>query len=178
MKYLCTPLLTLSALLCLGCNTENPICTDNYCITGEVFARSEIGDREFDEVDIDDSELIQAYQDLITPEPTPTTPTIHVSDIQADVEMHGQQSDYIGEWVSVSGIVDWKSKDMLSLTISASGNFLNDDATVFFIVNYSADPLKFKTLSVGETQTFPVYVRQVEKSKVNGKTFSIFSLHL
>ena len=28
----------------LGCSSENPICSDNFCVTGEIFLRSEIGD--------------------------------------------------------------------------------------------------------------------------------------
>ena len=42
----------------LGCYTENPLCTDNYCVEGEVFLRSELGDRDYSELNIEDSEIL------------------------------------------------------------------------------------------------------------------------
>ena len=41
-------LLSLTVSFSLGCQTEIPICSDNYCVVGEVFPRQELGDRSFD----------------------------------------------------------------------------------------------------------------------------------
>ena len=42
--------MALILLTCIACSTENPLCTDNYCVEGEIFVRSELGDREFSEL--------------------------------------------------------------------------------------------------------------------------------
>ena len=59
-------LLILAMIVILfGCETENPVCSENYCITGEIFARSELGDeQEFDELPGTISE--QDIVDLLT----------------------------------------------------------------------------------------------------------------
>ena len=44
------PILAL-LILTIGCNAENPICTDNFCAIGEVFPRSELDTADFSEVD-------------------------------------------------------------------------------------------------------------------------------
>ena len=33
-------------VILLGCETENPLCSTNYCITGEIFERSELEDNQ------------------------------------------------------------------------------------------------------------------------------------
>ena len=60
----------IAAVGIVGCETQNPICTENFCVTGEVFPRSALGDREFSEVDVDDSRLLAALAGI----PEPTTP--------------------------------------------------------------------------------------------------------
>lgn len=45
------PLLVgLIFILASGCETQNPVCSENYCVMGEIFPRSEIGEREFEEL--------------------------------------------------------------------------------------------------------------------------------
>ena len=53
MKYtsiLYLLLLGLIFMLAIGCETQNPVCSENYCVMGEIFPRSEIGDSEFEEL--------------------------------------------------------------------------------------------------------------------------------
>lgn len=59
-KYLSLFLILIGGGILQSCGTENPICTDNYCITGEVFPREDLGDREFTEApgNIDENTLI------------------------------------------------------------------------------------------------------------------------
>ena len=39
-------LVLITSLLCVvSCSTENPLCTQNFCVEGEIFPRSELGDR-------------------------------------------------------------------------------------------------------------------------------------
>ena len=42
-------ILIISVLL-TGCDTRNPICSENFCVTGEIFPKSELGNRDFDEL--------------------------------------------------------------------------------------------------------------------------------
>ena len=43
-------LLGLIFMLAIGCETQNPVCSENYCVMGEIFPRSEIGVRAFEEL--------------------------------------------------------------------------------------------------------------------------------
>ena len=49
-------ILIMSILFSLGCETTNPLCTKNYCIEGEIYAKSELADdAEYGELPIDDA---------------------------------------------------------------------------------------------------------------------------
>ena len=75
-----TPLLILAMIVIIfGCQAENPVCSENFCVLGEIFPRSDLEDSEyteFSEVDVDDSRIIAVLagtETLITPEkPTST----------------------------------------------------------------------------------------------------------
>ena len=55
-------LLTVSVLsFVIGCSAENPLCTDNYCITGEIFPKDELeAGQTFEVLPIDESALVAA----------------------------------------------------------------------------------------------------------------------
>ena len=85
LKSLLFYVLMLSAfalmIFTFGCNTENPLCTDNYCVEGEIYPRSElVGD--FSLLAVDDSvifaTLVTGTQPVeVNPQtqnPTPPTP--------------------------------------------------------------------------------------------------------
>ena len=56
---------TLLLLSLFGCSTENPLCTDNYCVVGEVFAKSNLEDGQaYDDLPASVSE--QSLIDLIS----------------------------------------------------------------------------------------------------------------
>ena len=73
-------------LTVIGCSAENPLCTDNYCVTGEIFPRSdlEIG-AEFSEVAIDDSQIFAVLAGVTPVETTPAETTVTLADIVSDV---------------------------------------------------------------------------------------------
>ena len=37
-------MMILIFMLVIGCETQNPVCSENYCVIGAIFPRSEIGD--------------------------------------------------------------------------------------------------------------------------------------
>ena len=55
-------LLTILVLsFAIGCSTENPLCTDNYCITGEIFSKDDLeADQPFEVLPIDEAALVAA----------------------------------------------------------------------------------------------------------------------
>ena len=70
LKPLLYYVLMLSAfalmIFTFGCNTENPLCTDNYCVEGEIYPRSElVGD--FSPIAVDDSIILAALVGVPTP---------------------------------------------------------------------------------------------------------------
>lgn len=71
-----------------GCSTENPLCTDNYCVTGEIYAKTDLAeDATFDTLPgtVNEDKLIQ----LLT----------------VDV------GEYEFESITVTGRVDWNFDD-------------------------------------------------------------------
>ena len=55
----------VAMILTIGCSTENPLCTTNYCVTGEVFAKSDLDDgQSYDDVPASVSE--QSLIDLLS----------------------------------------------------------------------------------------------------------------
>ena len=72
------PLLVLTTLY-LGCTAENPVCSESFCVIGEIFPRTDLEDleySEFSEVDVDDARIIAVLtgtETLTTPE-EPTRP--------------------------------------------------------------------------------------------------------
>ena len=43
-------MMILIFMLAIGCETQNPVCSENYCVIGAIFPRSELGDGEFEEL--------------------------------------------------------------------------------------------------------------------------------
>ena len=42
MKVLTFSLFVIAVVFTLGCSTENPLCSDNYCIEGEIYLKSDL----------------------------------------------------------------------------------------------------------------------------------------
>ncbi len=64
-----------TVVILFGCQAENPVCTQNFCAVGEIFPRSELGDREFTEVlGVNDAKLVTLIGVTpLTPEAEDTT---------------------------------------------------------------------------------------------------------
>ena len=93
----------------LGCNAENPLCSTNFCAVGEVFPRSELGDREFSEVDIDDSVIFATFTGA-TPSPVEKI-SVDVNITETDVltvtnSLKNDEPTFKGAFISVNAIVD------------------------------------------------------------------------
>lgn len=63
--------ITLLMVVSVGCSSENPLCTDNYCLEGTIFAKSDLEEDQIYEVlPIDESALIAAIEKATTDEAT------------------------------------------------------------------------------------------------------------
>ncbi|MDE0681598.1 MAG: hypothetical protein OXI63_01665 [Candidatus Poribacteria bacterium] len=71
-------LILYSIIFILGCSTENPLCTENYCVEGEIYPRSDLpAGQTFGDLPIDDTTIFAAIVGGATPmETTPEDPTI------------------------------------------------------------------------------------------------------
>jgi len=97
------------SIFVIGCSTENPLCTDNYCVTGEIFLKSELEeDQEFSELPIDDDTLFSVFNNAM----------------QKTEEAETQEDPIVTKWkekiVSDGGTINIPVLD--SLTITTTGH--------------------------------------------------------
>ena len=144
----------------VGCEAQNPICTENFCVTGEAFLRSEIGDREFSEVDVDDSRLLTALAGI--PEPT-TLVDNTLAEIVSDTAAGG--TAYNGRFVSVTGVV--QKNFTLDPDSSSEGLTLQSGSNkiTFFVISWGV-PDNLMDYQIGETYDFPVFIAKQRPSLV------------
>ena len=62
MKHFLTIFLTiLTVVFAIGCESQNPICNDTFCVTGEVFFKSELPEgTKYDSINVDTTRLLTA----------------------------------------------------------------------------------------------------------------------
>lgn len=102
---------TLFSINIVGCETQNPICNDLFCVDGRIFSRAEIGDAEFEEVNVDTTNLLAALEEIPSTDieaiTTPNLPTgvtsVDLKTIVADVASGG--TSYEDTWVYLEGLV-------------------------------------------------------------------------
>lgn len=126
MKQL-TLLFVLTAILAItGCSTENPLCTDNYCVEGEIYPRSELADdATFSEVEVDDARLLAAIGNI--PAPVEITPDTDVNITETDVStviasLKADEPTFKGAFISVSAVVDRYTEDGSALYLQTPNN--------------------------------------------------------
>ena len=88
MKVLTFSLFVIAVVFTLGCSTENPLCSDNYCIEGEIYLKSDLeADATFD-----------ALPGTVSEETLINLLTVDVG-------------EYTFESVEVTGNIDWDFQD-------------------------------------------------------------------
>ena len=111
MKLFTFSLFVIAALFTLGCSTENPLCTDNFCVEGEIYAKSELAEGQaYGDLPINDAVIFATLAAGTTPvETTPveTAPADSVSleAIVADVAAGG--TTYVGETLTITAPVQF-----------------------------------------------------------------------
>ena len=160
-------LLLLSTPFVFGCSAENPICSTNFCAIGEVFPRAELGDREFSEVDIDDSVIFATLVGTPLPTKQPTEPdTTTLAAIVADVAKGGTQ--YTNKIVTIDGTVE---------QVFETGGFVlstNNDTVTFFVGNRT-QPELLEPYEEGGTYTFTLFIDGIDPPDEQFSTYAIWS---
>lgn len=160
------------AIVTLGCNAENPICTDNFCAIGEVFPRSELDETQpFSEVDIDDSDLIAMFSR--TPTPVKTVPiqpvnTVTLADIVTDVESGSRK--YLNQTVTITATVRTPN----SVFKTGSITIVTNTDTSFFITDRES-PDRMNPYKRGQTYIFTVYIRSISPPDADFDNYAVFS---
>jgi hypothetical protein len=160
--------LVMSVVL-FGCEAENPICSENFCVVGEVFPRSEIGDREFSEVDVNDSQILAVL--VGTPQPPTTEPDaeVTVADIISDVANGGTQ--YIGETVTLTATVHANLTDAGQEAITL---LTNNEKINFFVTSFN-ETRSLANYEEGNSYTFTLFIKDIRESTATPGITNIWS---
>ena len=168
--------LILSAILIfsIGCHTENPICSDNYCVSGEIFLRSQLLEgEEYSEIDIVESDLIASFAGA-TPRPIDTTIDTDVNITETDIltvanSLKNNEPTFKGAFISVDAIVD-------KYTTDNSGLYLRTQVgEPEWLVSMFVKDFHFNISSLfpdnGKPHNFILWVSSFENNKVYCRAF-------
>ena len=149
--------LILSLAFSIGCGTENPLCTPNYCVEGEIYPRAWLDTHEpFDEISVDDTAILNAIVGTTPPPPILSdTPTL--TEIIAHVAAGGR--DCLDQIYTIEGTVAFNYKGTYSTFVTLETD--NDD--VGFFISERQDLAVFADYDEGETYTFTVMVRSINR---------------
>lgn len=158
-------ILIVSILFSIGCSTENPLCTDNYCVEGEIYPRSDLySDEEVSDLAIE-SPLIMAVLNNSIPDPpaigTPTT----AADIVSYVELGGR--DCIGNTYSLEGTVEF--------VLDTAVTLVTENDSISFFISFRENPELLEEYNSGETYTFNLSIRSIKRSTSFGNQTNIWS---
>ena len=162
----------------IGCSTENPLCSDNYCVSGEIFLRSQLLEgEEFSEIDVAESQLLAAFANTTPQTPVQTLPDavdtdVSLMDIINDVANGGEK--YLNQTVTITATVVFKSDDGTGITLYKNANIVQavEERANLSVISLD-DPIPLAKYSVGNTYTFTVLIRTILPPTENRAFYSI-----
>lgn len=158
-------ILVISLAFSIGCSTENPLCTDSYCIEGNAYPRSDLrSDEEVSELAIHSPFLYETIEDSIPDPPALDTPST-VADIVSYVELGGR--DCIGHTYTLTGTVRFKLENSLTL--------VTDHDRISFFVTAFDTPESLMGYAEGERYTFTLYIREIRRGIYDRRDVDIWS---
>ena len=119
MKLFPFSLFAIAIVFTLGCSTENPLCTDNFCVEGEIYAKSDLAEGvEYGELPINDAVIFATLAAGTTPVetvPAETTAADSVTfdTIVADAATGGTK--YVEQTVTVTAAVKYIFENSVTL---------------------------------------------------------------
>ena len=239
MKLFTYSFLFIAVACVSGCSTENPLCTDNYCVEGEIYPRSELATGQaYSELAVDDAAFIAALTNATPLQPVepaafvsaspaaggevaangtitvtfdnapadvtvsagtvtvagktatvtgPFTPSalaltvtladgnqtlnytvvtkavdsnapISIVDIISDAQRHGANSQYNGQTLTLTAVVDWKNDEHTTIFVSDSADL---EEFVFFLISARSTPSAFRDYHIGGNYTFRVNIVRI-----------------
>ena len=170
MRFLTFTLVAILVIAFTGCEAQNPICSDNFCVIGEVFPRSELEEnQEFSEVNVDDSQILAVL--IGTPEhlTTEPDPEVTLADIISDVANGGRQ--YVGETVTLTATVEVNLTDADHDAIALVTNSEN----ITFLVTSHNETRTLANYEAGNLYTFKLYIKDIRASTVTPGHTNIWS---
>ena len=183
LKSLLFYMLMLSAfalmIFTFGCNTENPLCTDNYCVEGEIYPRSElVGD--FSPLAVDDSVIfatlvggvtpVETVETPVNPVQTPVGDSVSLADIVSDVASGGTR--YSNKTVTFPAVVEFDSS---GFTNNGFITLITNNRKVAFYVQSVEDPSKVASYQEGISYTFTVFVEQIGQPSEAFPSYSVLT---
>ena len=163
------PLMFCFAFL-TGCETQNPICSENYCVEGIIYHKSLLfSDETYSEVEVDDDAIFNAIFST-TPQTPILTKKSTLSDIVAHVAAGGK--DCLEQTYTITGTVDFNFQGVTGRFLTIETN--NNDIT--FFIDDNDDPKTLENYEEGETYTFTVFIYSVGRHTADDRKHqSIFS---
>ena len=162
MRYIA--FLLYAILMCVfaltGCGTDNPICTDSFCIV----SRDSVSE---DVIEIDESKALAFLETLAvdtpqtTPVETPETSEVSLMDIITDAAAGNQT--YLNQTVTVNAVVAWRHDEGKAILLYTSADFKAavEEGAGFFIFSLD-NPARLNPYIVGNTYEFTVTIFQIE----------------
>ena len=140
-----------------GCEAQNPVCSDNFCVVGEVFLRSDLeANQEFSEVDVDDSLILATLIGTTPVEPTVDDPPT-LESLVADVAAGGVR--YAGKIITITAEVQSGAS---SFTNNDAITLVTNNADVWFYVISRETPARLANYEQGKSYTFNLFIQEIE----------------
>lgn len=166
MKRLTFSLFIIAIISTLGCSTENPLCTDNFCVEGKIYPKSELVEgQEYGDLPIDDAIIFATLAAGTIPVETTPIESVALDAIVADTAKGG--TTYIGEMLTITAPVQFVFDGSISL-------FTKTDRVSFYVKN-PKDPEKLNVFQEGKTYTFTVEIVDIEPPDEEFNWYAIWS---
>ena len=166
MKRLTFSLFIIAIISTLGCSTENPLCTDNFCIEGEIYPKSDLAAGvEYVDLPIDDAVIFATLAAGTTPVETTPAESVPLDAIVADTAKGG--TTYIGETLTITAPVQFVFDTSITL--------LTKTDSVSFYVKNPKDPEKLNVFQEGKTYTLTVEIVDIEPPDEEFNWYAIWS---
>ena len=149
--------LILSLAFSIGCGTENPLCTDSFCIVPRDTVEGEV-------IEIDESKvlaLIAKTTEVDQPPMTPVAPPMGVSLSDIITDVAAGNTTYLDQTVTITAYVVFKNDVGDTMVIHETPNVLELDrqgARLFILSKVDNDPLEFARYRVGSSYTFTLTI--------------------
>jgi hypothetical protein len=177
MKLFTFSLIAVAVVLTLGCETRNPICSENFCVVGEVFPRSKLDTAVFSEVAVDDTRILAILTGITPVTPPVETPvddpvSVSMETIVADVTANGSNSEYKEKTVTLTATVEFSFTTQSGDTVITL--FTHNDNVSFYVdrVNTVSDPSEMGSHT---TYTFTLFIADIIESTTDPGDTLIFS---